>query len=134
MRMKHSIPDVSINTMIETNTSFGFYNGMTLKYFCIYVGTDSGIKRKGESYNEEKRKEEKRTRDTVIIAGSLVSTVSFILVICWVTYCCWKRQHPSDSSSSNRAHTAGSATSSSTPKSEGIELYIEYLYGRFYLI
>ncbi|CAG2202172.1 unnamed protein product [Mytilus edulis] len=82
-------------------------------------GTDSGIKRKGESYNEEKRKEEKRTRDTVIIAGSLVSTVSFILVICWVTYCCWKRQHPSDSSSSNRAHTAGSATSSSTPKSEG---------------
>lgn len=74
----------------------------------------------GESYEERNRKEEKRQRDTVIIAGSLVSTVSFIFVIFWVTYCCWKRQYLTEPRSNNRVPaTPGSATSSSTPKSEG---------------
>ena len=87
------------------------------QYFHFHTEPDTN--EEDESYEERNRKEEKRQRDTVIIAGSLVSTVSFIFVIFWVTYCCWKRQYLTEPRSARSPTIPGSATSSSTPKSDG---------------
>lgn len=51
----------------------------------------------GDAYLDHYLRKEKRDRDTIIIAGSLVSTICFLFVIFWLVYCCWKRQTPRES-------------------------------------
>lgn len=51
----------------------------------------------GDAYLDHYLRKEKRDRDTIIIAGSLVSTICFLFVIFWFVYCCWKRQAPQES-------------------------------------
>ncbi|XP_062612403.1 uncharacterized protein LOC134274164 [Saccostrea cucullata] len=51
----------------------------------------------GDAYLDHYLRKEKRDRDTIIIAGSLVSTICFLFVIFWLVYCCWKREAPQES-------------------------------------
>ncbi|XP_033746294.1 uncharacterized protein LOC117331597 [Pecten maximus] len=66
----------------------------------------------GKTYEEKVREEEKRRRDTVIIAGSLISTVSIMFVLCYLTYSCWKRRNPRPNTSSQPPGTSSRGSSS----------------------
>ncbi|KAJ8301430.1 hypothetical protein KUTeg_020417 [Tegillarca granosa] len=89
----------------------GYDIALEIKTICTVKEKTPAPVPKEETYNERFLKEEKRQRDTVIITGSLVSTVSFLFVIFWITYCCWKRRSP-------RGDANSRSSENTTPKSQ----------------
>ena len=55
-------------------------------YYNRYTSFPGSANPSGESYKDRYHREEKKQRDTVIITGALVSTVSFLFVIFWIVY------------------------------------------------
>ncbi|XP_048741851.1 uncharacterized protein LOC125655569 [Ostrea edulis] len=70
----------------------GFDMTLEIKPYCHHPSSTVP----GDAYIDHYLRKEKRDRDTIIIAGSLVSTICFLFVIFWIVYCCWKRQAPQE--------------------------------------
>ncbi|KAK3101426.1 hypothetical protein FSP39_003479 [Pinctada imbricata] len=92
----------------------GYDITLEVKPICGASITPGPTQTSGESYRDRYFREEKKQRDTVIITGSLVSTVSFLFVIFWIVYCCWKRKN---NYGENSSRNAGSNTQNTAVKS-----------------